>query len=318
MPVCLPWRCRFNKTLGYLIPGDAVGDRFTRHDIGERAERDAAIKGVGHHRRVIRTVVEKVMGDLRPAGAARIELLRAAMHQVGRPDQRLSLLRMEIIRLRLMCFHQIAPHRLVNSLRLRPFQLRNTLADVFVRIDRPAMAAGEVHQWAIGRIDIFHGDPDTAHEAFRAGAEVNRVGVEVLLGTNREVQRLEWPGLAAIELRQQGQHLFVAGDAFDVVVELPCVLDAQADASFVAVVTPALEIVVGMKLLLNRLGHRIELLVGEVQYCVAFDCQFEGYATGFWIDGFVEDAREQWMFNTRNTGQRVFKGRHKSFFRWKP
>ena len=210
-----------------------------------------------------------------------------------------------------MGFHQVAPHRLVNGLRLCPFQLRNTLADVFIRIDRPAIAAGKVHQWAIGRIDIFHRDPDTAHEAFRAGAEVDRVGMKMLLSTDREVQRLEWPSLAAIQLRQQGQHLLIAGDALDVVVELPGVLNTQADTGFVAVVTPALEIVVGVKLLLDLVGHRVEILIGEVQYCVAFGCQFEGYATGFWGDGFVEDAREQRGFNTGNTGQGVFKDRHK-------
>jgi len=233
------------------------------------------------------------------------------VHQVGSPDQRLPLLRMEIIRLRIVCFHQVAPHRLVNGLRLRPFQLRNTLADVLVCIDRPAMAAGEVHQRPIGRIDIFHGDPHTTHESLGTGAEVDRIGVKVLLGTDREVQRLEWPGLAAVQLRQQGQHLVVAGDTLDVVVELPRILHAQADAGFVAVVTPALEIVVRVKLLLDRLGHRVEILIGEVQYCVAFDCQFEGYAAGFWGYGFIEDAREQRMFNVGNTGQRVFKRRHK-------
>jgi len=313
MPRGLPGRRRLNKTLGYLITGDTIGHRLTRHDVGERTERDAAIKRVGHHRRVIRAVVEKVMGDLRPAGAVRIELLRAAVHQVGRPDQRLPLLRMEVIWLRIMCFYQVAPHRLVNGLRLRPFQLRNALADVFVRIDRPAMAAGEVHQWSVGRIDIFHGDPHTAHESLGAGAEVNRVGVKVLLGTDREIQRLERPGLAAVELRQQGQHLVVAGDALDVVVELPGVLHAQADASLVAVVTPALEIVMSVKLLFDRLGHRIEILIGEVEYCVAFCGQFEGYATGFWIDGFVENAREQRMFNTGNTGERVSKMRRHEY-----
>ena len=99
---------------------------------------------------------------------------------------------------------------------------------------------------------------------------MDRVGVKMLLGADGEVQRLERPCLAAVELRQQGQHLVVACDALDVVVELPGVLHAQADASFVAVVTPALEIVVRVKLLLDRLGHRIEILIGEVQYCVAF------------------------------------------------
>jgi hypothetical protein len=74
---------------------------------------------------------------------------------------------------------------------------------------------------------------------------------------------------------------------------------------------------VRVKLLLDRLGHRVEILIGEVQYCVAFDCQFEGYATGFWIDGFVEDAREQRMFDAGNTGQRVFKGRHR-YMMFKP
>jgi len=64
MPGGLPGQRRLNKTFGYLITGDTIGHRLTCHDVGERAERDAAIKRVGHHRRVIRAVVEKVMGDL--------------------------------------------------------------------------------------------------------------------------------------------------------------------------------------------------------------------------------------------------------------
>ena len=82
MPGGLPGRRRFNKTLGYRITGDTIRYRLTRHDVGERAECDAAIKRVGHHRRVVRTVVEEVMGDLRPAGAAWVELLRTAVHHV--------------------------------------------------------------------------------------------------------------------------------------------------------------------------------------------------------------------------------------------
>jgi len=65
MPGRLPGRRRFDKTLGYLIAGDPVGDRLIRQDISKRAERDAAIKGSGNHRRVIRAVVEKVMGEQR-------------------------------------------------------------------------------------------------------------------------------------------------------------------------------------------------------------------------------------------------------------
>jgi len=64
MPGRLPGRCRLNKALGYRITGDTIGHGLTRHDVGQRAERDAAVKRVGHHRRVIRAVVEKVMGDL--------------------------------------------------------------------------------------------------------------------------------------------------------------------------------------------------------------------------------------------------------------
>jgi len=60
---------------------------------------------------------------------------------------------------------------------------------------------GKVHQRPVGLVDIFHGDPHAAHESLGASAEVDRVSVKVLLRSNREVQRLEWPGLTAVELR---------------------------------------------------------------------------------------------------------------------
>ena len=69
--------------------------------------------------------------------------------------------------------------------------------------------------------------------------------MEVLLGADREVQRLKGPCLAAVEAREQRDDVLVAGDAFDVLVEGPGILHAQADAGWVAVLAPAIEVVVG-------------------------------------------------------------------------
>lgn len=304
-PLQLIGRRRLDEALGNPVAGHLVRNHFTGNDVLQRAERDAAVERIGHHRRVISAVLEEVVRHLRPAGALWVQLLGAAMHQVRCPDQRLSLLRMEVIRFCFVRLHQIPPHCFVDRLGFRPFQLGDALADMLVRIDGPTVAAGEVDQRAIGFIDIFHGHPHAAHKAFRAGAEMDRVRVEVLLGADREIQRLEGPGLAAVELRQQGEDFLVAGDAFYVLVKGPGILDAQADAGLVALCAPAVEVVVAVQILLDRLCHLVEIGIGEVEYCVAFYCKFEGDAAGFRGDGFVEDAGEEGGFDVGDAGEGI-------------
>lgn len=257
-------RSGLDELLRHGLTGHPVRHRLAGHDVGQRAEGDAAVEGIGHHRRVVGAVVEEVMGDLRPAGAVRVELGGAAVHQVGGPDQGLSLLCMEVFRLGAVRFHQLAPHRFVDGLRRRAVEFGDALADVFIRVDRPAVAAREVHQRAVGLVDVFHRHPDAAHEALRARAEVDRVGVEVLLGADREVQGLEGPGLAAVQAREQGDDVLVAGDAFDVFAEGPGVLDAQADAGGVARGTPVVEVVMAVKFVLSAVGHVVETSGAEV------------------------------------------------------
>lgn len=86
-----------------------------------------------------------------------------------------------------MRLHQVASHRLVDGLSRCTIQLGDAPADVLVRVDWPAVAAGEIHQGAVGLIDILHRNPDATHEALGVRTEVDRIGMEVLLGADWKV-----------------------------------------------------------------------------------------------------------------------------------
>lgn len=64
------------------------------------------------------------------------------------------------------------------------------------------MALGPVFQSSVVFINIFQGDPDTAHKPFGNRREMGMVGMHVLLGSNRKIQALEREGLFSINSRE--------------------------------------------------------------------------------------------------------------------
>lgn len=53
------------KRAGTSCPATRLGTAWP-DAIRQRAERDTAVEGIGHRRRVVGAVVEDVVGDLRP------------------------------------------------------------------------------------------------------------------------------------------------------------------------------------------------------------------------------------------------------------
>lgn len=66
--------------------------------------------------------------------------------------------------------------------------------------------------------------------------------MEVLLGANREVRRLERPCLAPVEDRKHRDDVLAASDALDVFIGGPGILDAQANVGLVALGVPGPEV----------------------------------------------------------------------------
>src|SRR4029077_874696 len=96
--------------------------------------------------------------------------------------------------------------------------------------------------------------------------EKDGVGVEVLLRAHREIERLEGPCGASIEPRQQLKQAGVAGDAADILVILPGVLDSKTAILRPAFLQPAIPVVLVAKLSLDSFRALREIRIREVNH----------------------------------------------------
>src|SRR6185437_3089332 len=96
---------------------------------------------------------------------------------------------------------------------------------MLVYIDGPFVTTGVIDQRAIGFVDILERHPYPAHEPFRHRTEVNGIRVKMLLGADREIERLERSRGPAIEDAQESTNCLVHGNSLAVGVELPRILN---------------------------------------------------------------------------------------------
>src|SRR3954454_5464105 len=113
--------------------------------------------------------------------------------------------------------------------RLSP-AIRTPSPNYGVAQDRPFVRAGKIGKRAGVRINVFHRQPDATHEAFGDGREMDGVAVQMLGGSNWEIQGLEGKGLATVNLAKEPQDRSIAGNRPNVFAVNPSVLKTLAGA----------------------------------------------------------------------------------------
>ena len=62
------------------------------------------------------------------------------------------------------------------------------------------MRAGIIQERSGSFTNVFQGQPDAAHEMGRAGAEVDEIGMDMLLRADSEIQGLKSKRAAAVQI----------------------------------------------------------------------------------------------------------------------
>jgi hypothetical protein len=109
-----------------------VGHVFASRDVERIAQKESADQNVRRHGRQIATILEEIVGDLRPTGHVRIPLSAATMQQIGEPNQRLAFPGTKIFGTDLKLVDECAPHLFIQPLRESHVAARDPNADLIV------------------------------------------------------------------------------------------------------------------------------------------------------------------------------------------